>query len=1338
MDLIREEIVKLYQSESRTAILFYQEKNNATFTIDPVQLQEMKVKNEEYYGNILAYVVEFTQLVKSPVEKLIIQKGDIFGHKISSLTDYLLDFLGEKLERLGDSYVIDFLGDEEFLTKLREINNEIQIDDLKYSFFTLTSYISSKIEAALIELSDEAIIDLQDQILQILDYQGSYEAFEEQYHTYGKRINDENSLVFKLNQRFQAPAPNYFDFISNQLEEVLDSNIIFSEAKLRTAVLRYAPIHKDSKKEVNFEEGIDIFAQSILSEEVPYLVYLDRAKVKYTRIYFQDYNHDYARDIVDPDLVLKANQLYLKLVDSKVQIVKYDLRNNELSFEIPYTDDLENDKKRIINKVAQVFPSLILSESREAKSRISMEFEIYDFPDYDESIFLQDLLTDIGNGGMIPLIFYLSESIKPVALKNQFDIGYRDYLADYSQRLSNPGLTGKELIELHSVLTRRELEREVQVESSEIFEAMKKKTKRYIPTPSKKIQYFHVTVIGNGYDEIAKFRELLYLIMGAMNKRTQTEAIYELFFRDMKDPREQLLTSSAPSKKVGKGRKGRDRIQELQDKAPEIFKDVPYTTSAQKLSDQPTIINEEDIREASEFEHEGITYTKDVYDFTYKGENYTREVLDFPYFPRGRNKTTLHLVCLDEEQPFPGVKENKYVNRDVYPFLPKCYSKSQIDPPKKTTKTALKNFFEWRDKGETAVISAPEETGGGKTFTTLKLLGVGDRGDLPLDLSAVLQADFVRKGAAPIGSPDAVIYCIEKALGEGKTRTTREMILEAINPIVMKQELYDLNEEEIIEAFNNEWLDPERFYRALEEYYQINLYVFTIPKTGKVKLELPRHRYYHSRHYRERTTVLILKHWGTERDAYNLKFPHCELISGDKTVDVNKICYNLILQGSSTLEIIDNFRFFKNVNYQVDLEAIFSKVNLEYQWIDSVGKCRAITFEVAGKEATIFLPPSQPLNLPMMNDFESLKLDYPYADALKLFSIEPTGYSRSVNDGVIGIWYPLFGIPNGIYFPVKSKLLRLNLPSYTDIVPSLTLNLTDRTRRLERTNNKLIQILQWIYVMLKRQFNAFARVEDFEEYLTVDVQEIDDADYYELDRIPRKLPDYQELKMKMNNLFKFLRDNSNLVNENGIRIYSEYYKQKVMVMLRNYDVYLERLYSEFERKKISPIPRYIEDYYQNGIDFYNYETPKIYSFVEDEFDNWFKTLNHEENNIFSFKIYDKYEAGMKKRREAYFLRFFDNIYLVQNVRDDSFNTCLFVSQTWMEEKINLGYNAVGRLADEERNYVIFGYDPSGKIEPIDDQRINKEQAYHRLLYFGTKAEYETQSTENYAAILKLE
>jgi len=196
-----------------------------------------------------------------------------------------------------------------------------------------------------------------------------------------------------------------------------------------------------------------------------------------------------------------------------------------------------------------------------------------------------------------------------------------------------------------------------------------------------------------------------------------------------------------------------------------------------------------------------------------------------------------------------------------------------------------------------------------------------------------------------IDHPDYINIQDEK-LKEDYIMKLRTFILNNIELSLLKQELFDYSNDEIIELLenNSEFFDPALLYRSIEEIFNINLYVFTYNE--KREIDIPRNKIFHSRPPRlYRPTILI-----TKIMAGDYEIPKCELIVdyNDQKSEIVKlfgenmtnICHDLILQNYNNIITIsktfgsrsftpfikeeDHYVGHSNVYYHIDNMKIFN------------------------------------------------------------------------------------------------------------------------------------------------------------------------------------------------------------------------------------------------------------------------------------------------------------------------------------------------------------------------------------------------------------------------------
>ncbi|MCJ7635904.1 MAG: hypothetical protein MUO21_00270, partial [Nitrososphaeraceae archaeon] len=487
--------------------------------------------------------------------------------------------------------------------------------------------------------------------------------------------------------------------------------------------------------------------------------------------------------------------------------------------------------------------------------------------------------------------------------------------------------------------------------------------------------------------------------------------------------------------------------------------------------------------------------------------NEDRQVLT-PAFPYEGQE--LYFGCPNDDTPYPGVKTNNLKNRDIYPFLPSCFKINKMNG------SSYKKYVQWVDsitkQQPNPVInqssSIIEESAKLKNIIkTRKISSPGRIGIIPAVIENILKTFSPDEIDDPnlriarlcvIKSPNSLLHCICTATDdalylksdnkEEYIRNLRISIANDIryNPALLKQELYDYDDDIIINHLNNTdvFLDPALYYRIFEEHFGINIYVFYLPLIGENKdsgiIDIPRHRIFHSHPKRsytdnlENPTIIILKTMGAEKDK--LIYPQCELIIHYNTSteeirtkvfgsSMTNICHKILKTNLTTLtwtltEDLD-LAVYKNIYSNVDYRDIFKDYQFKSQFIDKNGKIRAITIEINPNHlVTIGTIPTQPLNLPIDTHIHRINIEL----AFEIFG-NPTNYTYNVDGYVDGIWISMLGLDTGLYIPVEpiitTEKLVSNFPN--PLIPPYELNITDRLRSLRRILNIIVQLVRWLF-----------------------------------------------------------------------------------------------------------------------------------------------------------------------------------------------------------------------------------------------------------------------------------
>lgn len=478
-----------------------------------------------------------------------------------------------------------------------------------------------------------------------------------------------------------------------------------------------------------------------------------------------------------------------------------------------------------------------------------------------------------------------------------------------------------------------------------------------------------------------------------------------------------------------------------------------------------------------------ILYRDDVTPDSWEGDDHPD---DYWYF-----------ICIDSDGrsdtdlKYPGVRKNIGVNKDRYPWMPCSFTKDQ--------RVDGKSFFDLVYYGE----HIERSTGIKFQAKTSKILKHRRLGNVNIDIKRVLSdicdtdsdTDFIRVGS--YRTINSMIHAVHTAvegfdvdediepveIAEMDADEVRERMV-FMGPWLCKQELFDISDEIIMEELTNtnKEFDSSKFYRYLEEVYNVNISVFYSPKREKGHeassvsyIEVPRNRLYHVASTPRRETVILLKHWGSDGDK--LDYPQYELIAMRTRrklqllfdSDIPMLLNQVILACNNEL-VWNGTEFLVKSPVVILPEVQLGSFRLVEQVVDSCGKLRAvIVSDGVGRSLFVLHTPLQPLGIPVVKDLQSLAQ----------YSYVPPGLSivsKCVVDGVIVAVNAMIG---GMKIQISGTTVDIRGVSTTTVdttadvmsgVPIEPLqplintgsNLSAISAKLESTMKVILQVLTWL------------------------------------------------------------------------------------------------------------------------------------------------------------------------------------------------------------------------------------------------------------------------------------
>ena len=393
-------------------------------------------------------------------------------------------------------------------------------------------------------------------------------------------------------------------------------------------------------------------------------------------------------------------------------------------------------------------------------------------------------------------------------------------------------------------------------------------------------------------------------------------------------------------------------------------------------------------------------------------------------------------VCKTAPYLYPTLLKN--TDPDGMPYYP-CCSNKKVDIGQQ-----LEKFKEERvKKGTTLDVSsrvlAPDQKSTVSNSMSSILMrndtnitGIARRGMDSTSMSSLLHAVFF--GAR---SPD-----FKKEFAEytspGKTRADldaiiiriRSNLLKHVAVETMRQEMYDYDVDTMKSYLidSNVFMDSRLVYRALELVFKVN--IFVVGYNGD--FELPRYaRMYIKNHRPELPSVMVMRRDDVRKNV--LQYPHYELVGWLTTESIMRrnfsgdflhklFMYNhqtLTWSSTGTDKVVTEGSTTKRFD-------TFSRINVENiapgsivsQHLDSLGKVQMLAVRTSFGLQTLFVPPVQPLNVPISQKIHKLDMRqvYTLVGGVSLIT------AKDVEGDVLrGLWVRIADLTEGIYIPVKPR-----------------------------------------------------------------------------------------------------------------------------------------------------------------------------------------------------------------------------------------------------------------------------------------------------------------------------
>lgn len=831
-------------------------------------------------------------------------------------------------------------------------------------------------------------------------------------------------------------------------------------------------------------------------------------------------------------------------------------------------------------------------------------------------------------------------------------------------------------------------------------------------------------------DSVILFQQLLAKIFVLYNQEEDSIAAYYKKFipefgiikeedsdqeEDIEKPQTKKRKYAKKQEKVGKeGKEGKEEklLNELKNKAPELF----VQGYAKECLKKPNIVSNEDLEEILE---QGL------------------QVMTFPKADSGYEQ--FNYVCNHPEHKYPGLRVNKTESKDIFPFVPCCYT---TDHSKK--KGSIYRHYYYGEE-------LPEKKEEGQTrelIVTNKILNYEGTGILPNNLLNFLNLaennpdyTFVRKGV--YRNKNSFLQCILYALNYEyngkkiqslKNKKDIEKFVDEIRLVfaseeyaaACKQELYDRSISEIIETIKNgeEYFDPRIFVGLIEKYFDCNVFIYS-RKELEAQLILPRFLEGYYKFANKNNTIIILEHYGGESD--HAEYPQCEIIAKVLTKKLSlkpQYSYEWSSPIASTVRNIfsklSRTYVFGKDKYNVIKDFPLVTDGIYYQYIDSYGKMRYIEFEIDGEVISMFTEPMAPFIVTSVDKIDVKKVDYIFilsiADKINLEiigqNVENTDdkKGKNITKELIGkIGNIIVSIPINEVEQIDGIDIVENTLSYVSSQQSFM----DDYNNCKKIARYLTEYVYWLYskfynekVQLldktKQKYDYISSLEliyeFYEKYITIDSK-------FVYGKIGKKF------SMK-----------SSLMNNNKLVINNLETAKRLLYVLRQYSIRHRQKLINYRNLET------IESYYLDITDFEQY----YYQIILEGDDSIQKWINEQKNK------YSAYSNILINENQPYFFIFDEkireqyrehNIYLAQNT--NTLKNALEIAEKWHTDKYNIGKLENEVDIDEELDlttnavnrpeFILYSYISSSEVKRY---KVKGNKVDYQIKIVGYKVEKE--------------
>jgi hypothetical protein len=655
---------------------------------------------------------------------------------------------------------------------------------------------------------------------------------------------------------------------------------------------------------------------------------------------------------------------------------------------------------------------------------------------------------------------------------------------------------------------------------------------------------------------------------------------------------------------------------------PIIF-DEGYSRKCQPKERHPTIIDE---KEAMKLQAQG------------------KQVIKFPknnYITKQR-----YYTCTNSKYPYIGL-----VKTDQTPigYQPCCFTRDQSEK-------GIKEYYEDVEVKE-------DEKQQVYMKKTNKIIDNGNLGYFPDNLDFIecfdnIEGDnILRLGVSR--SVNSFLECVMTALNNGfihlsnneKTANVtreRERLSEGeISPIVCAQDMSGMTLQQIKEYLNSkdEYLDPLKVRRLIEELYKINILLFVKNlkyPNGIILSGNSEQGFVEYKRDESLPSVFIYVHIGAPSE--NLLFPQCELIVHSPSTDRQDIKNEyMIFQPEFSMtsfcwEIYNKMVITNRggiIEYPIDKLLFTNITKIISQYIDNYGKVRRLKINSDSGPFIVETSPLPPLNVDVMEvgDFESVNKELAH-DFIKTLCEPSSVYEYESNRKIIYIT----GKTRDIHLTIYYENIHNELEEYTK-------------------NDKIARCLQsWVLYLFSKTINGKFEPNKLKNFINNNLELRENFEYD-------------------NNISDSFDKEPNFVSGNKLICSSNELKERLkFYLLSIIERSRDKVLNYKDKKMLENYYKYITDYKKNeGEIIFSYERDMVNMSLID-FTKYHK--EHLCSNIYNipYKLDDMIISNID-----------NNITMVQPT--NNINNAIAISKTWQ----NNGYNSINHISETLRNESYYAY-----------------------------------------------